>query len=81
MDGEKITRVSLKNVPATTRKVHSDDLRTIKPQSFEPALLQGRAAGVGQPFTSTADCRLPISDWKLADDGDPNRQSEIGNWQ
>jgi hypothetical protein len=42
----------------------------------EPALLQGRAAGVGQPFTNIVDCRLPISDLI-----EGNRAQTIGNWQ
>ena len=32
----------------------------------EPALLQGRAAGVGQPFTvGIADCEFRIADLKV----------------
>jgi hypothetical protein len=44
----------------------------------EPALLQGRAAGVGQPFTNIVDCRLPIFDLITAI---RCKQSTIGNWQ
>jgi hypothetical protein len=42
----------------------------------EPALLQGRAAGVGQPFTSICDCRLSIADCV-----DGVGQLEIDNWK
>jgi hypothetical protein len=44
-------RVSLKTWPATTRKVHSSMDESLSANFAEPALLQGRAAGVGQPFT------------------------------
>ena len=36
---------------ATTRKVHSSMDESFSANFAEPALLQGRAAGVGQPFT------------------------------
>jgi hypothetical protein len=49
--GEKIERVSLK----TCQQQHVSFTPMIDeptcPNLFEPALLQGRAAGVGQPFT------------------------------
>src|SRR5687767_8502147 len=44
-------RVSLKTWPATTRKVHSSMDESLSANLSGSALLQGRAAGVGQPFT------------------------------
>jgi len=53
-------RVSLKTWSATTRKVHSN-MDELGANFAEPALLQGRAAGVGQPFTE----ELPIANFEL----------------
>lgn len=71
--------MSLKTWSATTRKVRSTIDESMN-DLFRPALLQGRAAGVGQPFTNIV-CRLPISDWMLACYTSGNWQMAIGNQQ
>src|ERR1043165_7880950 len=78
--GKEIGRVSLK----TCQQQHVGFTRPVDepncPNTFELACFREEQPGLAS-HSHIADCRLPISDWKLADDEETNRQSEIGNWQ
>ena|ERR1041385_3904029 len=78
--GKEIGRVSLK----TCQQQHVGSLdRSTEPNCLKTSgwRVPGKSSRGWPAIHRIADCRLPISDWKLADYGKTNRQSEIGNWK